>query len=209
MGSETANRKIKQAIKHGLRVLDATEILGEYRDSFISTLQITYSNFSQPDINRFKSLDELEFPLQAERIWMDKKTEHYEILCAFLGTEPYSKMFGRLAVYVVISGNIYRYTYHVHRVLPSGSRAFNAKMDYESKEKLSTLTRNGFMLIENDSYSLSETSMFDKEINTYVKQYIASAGICRELSSRQRLSKYRLYLEYRQTLGDNQYKLSQ
>lgn len=182
-----------------LTQLTTEQVMNEYKEAFISKLNMMYSDFETPDIKACQTLASLEFVLQADPIWTHIESSKFNVICSYLGTEPYSSFFGKLAMYVEINGKLYKYVYRVPRVMINGSRVKSYGLTYETKELIEV-----YSLGNEQSIHIKETlindnvaSRVEKEMTSLIKQYISGTCICTELDKVQKQRKYKLYYLYR------------
>lgn len=196
--------RVEKALTYGFKLLNTHDITGEYREEFIRNLEIMYSDHIVPDVKSFQSFGDLEFPLQAERFWLGDIGSKYDIICTFLGTEPYSSMFGEIDVYVALDDDIYRYTYRVHRVVSKKHpHTVPTKFTHLRKERINALylAVDGSMQFLHTNKYIMDTPDKDKEIAEIVRSVIVGRSIADELRRRESARKYKLYLSYRKNDG--------
>lgn len=196
--------RVEKALTYGFKLLNAHDITGEYREEFIRNLEIMYSDHMVPDVKSFESFGDLEFPLQAERFLLGDIGSKYDIICTFLGTEPYSSMFGELAIYVALDDDIYKYTYRVYRVVSKKHpHTVPTKFTHLHKERINALylAVDGSMQFLHTNKYIMDTPDKDKEIADIVHSVIVGRSIADELRRRESARKYKLYLSYRKNDG--------
>jgi hypothetical protein len=196
--------RVEKALTYGFKLLNTHDITGEYREEFIRNLEIMYSDHIVPDVKSFQSFGDLEFPLQAERFWFGDIGSKYDIICTFLGTEPYSSMFGELVVYVALDDDIYKYTYRVYRVVSKKHpHTVPTKFTHLHKERINALylaVDSSMQFLHTNKY-IMDTPDKDKEIADIVHSVIVGRNIAGELRRRESARKYKLYLSYRKNDG--------
>ena len=192
----------ERAIKSGFKLISSRELIENYTDDLIRNLDIMYSDFMVPDIKSYKTLDDLEFPLQADRVLLpDKKDKqtNFKILCTFIGTEPYSAVFGKMFVYVIINNEVYRYTYELQNSCTLENRFLGYKIRHKKREKLTVLMlkADNSMVFRVTENHLIDTPDIDTEIDDYIHDYVISCKVRKELNRRKCLRKYSMYFQYR------------